>query len=105
MATVAFWISSHSTRRSTSSTTTISFASCRRGNFAFGERKNKAITYRDGFIFHAVNIGSNNPGVLIYSVDATLASGKNPLVVHGRDGIKQGAIYLTETPSIKKERL
>lgn len=182
-----------------------------RGNFAFGERRDKAIPYRDGFIFHAVNIGSNNPGVLahelahcmglpdiytygnlqpknpagpwdlmssggsasgfigwhrhklgwmdtgrktyltegshqieltpldaavgtsmivvpvdkpdkpskvfvieigqppitkkgekpypagvlIYSVDATLASGKNPVVVHGRDGLEQGATYLT----------
>jgi hypothetical protein len=34
-------------------------------------------------------------GVLIYSVDATLASGKNPVVVHGRDGLEQGATYLT----------
>lgn len=182
-----------------------------RGNFAFGERKDKAIPYRDGFIFHAVNIGSNNPGVLahevahcmglpdiytygdlqpknpagawdlmssgggavgfigwhrhklgwmddnrkayltkgiheidltpldakdgvsmlvvpvdqhdspskvyvveigqppipgkdempypagvlVYSVDATLATGENPVVVHGRDGLKEGATYLT----------
>lgn len=39
-----------------------------RGNFAFGERRDKAIPYRDGFIFHAVNIGSNNPGVLAHEV-------------------------------------
>ncbi len=39
-----------------------------RGNFAFGERKDRAIPYRDGFIFHAVNIGSDNPGVLAHEV-------------------------------------
>jgi len=39
-----------------------------RGNFAFGERQDQAIPYRDGFIFHAVNIGSNNPGVLAHEV-------------------------------------
>ena len=39
-----------------------------RGNYAFGERKDQAIPYRDGFIFHAVNIGSNNPGVLAHEV-------------------------------------
>ncbi|MDX1680970.1 MAG: hypothetical protein R3242_09595 [Akkermansiaceae bacterium] len=39
-----------------------------RGNFAFGERQDKAIPYRDGFIFHAVNIGSNHPGVLAHEL-------------------------------------
>ncbi len=39
-----------------------------RGNFAFGERADKAIPYRDGFIYHAVNIGSNHPGVLAHEV-------------------------------------
>ena len=34
-------------------------------------------------------------GVLIYSVDATLATGKNPVIVYGRDGLKEGATYLT----------
>jgi len=39
-----------------------------RGNFAFGERDNRAIPYRDGFINHAVNIGSNHYGVLAHEV-------------------------------------
>jgi len=39
-----------------------------RGNYAFGERDDEAIPYRDGFINHAVNIGSNNPGVLAHEV-------------------------------------
>lgn len=39
-----------------------------RGNFAFGERDDKAIPYRGGFINHAVNIGSNHPGVLAHEV-------------------------------------
>jgi len=38
------------------------------GNFAFGERDDKAIPYRGGFINHAVNIGSNDPGVLAHEV-------------------------------------
>lgn len=39
-----------------------------RGNFAFGERDDKAMPYRGGFINHAVNIGSNHPGVLAHEV-------------------------------------
>jgi hypothetical protein len=39
-----------------------------RGNFAFGERKDEAIPYRDGFIFHAVNIASNSAEVLAHEV-------------------------------------
>lgn len=39
-----------------------------RGNFAFGERDEEAIPYHGGFINHAVNIGSNHPGVLAHEV-------------------------------------
>lgn len=39
-----------------------------RGNFAFGERDDKAIPYKDGKINVAVNIGSNNPIVLAHEV-------------------------------------
>jgi M6 family metalloprotease-like protein len=38
------------------------------GNFAFGERDDRAIPYRGGFVNHAVNIGSNHPGVLAHEV-------------------------------------
>ncbi len=39
-----------------------------RGNFAFGERDEKAIPYRGGKINVGVNIGSNSPGVLAHEV-------------------------------------
>jgi M6 family metalloprotease-like protein len=39
-----------------------------RGNFAFGERDDLAIPYRDGKINLVVNIGSNNPNVLVHEV-------------------------------------
>ena len=39
-----------------------------RGNFAFGERDDEAIPYRDGKINLVVNIGSNNPIVLVHEV-------------------------------------
>lgn len=38
------------------------------GNFAFGERDDKAIPYRDGKIRVAVNIGSNNPTVMVHEL-------------------------------------
>ncbi|MEM7393937.1 MAG: immune inhibitor A domain-containing protein, partial [Verrucomicrobiota bacterium] len=39
-----------------------------RGNFAFGERDDKAIPYRGSKIKVGVNIGSNSPGVLAHEV-------------------------------------
>ena len=39
-----------------------------RGNFAFGERDDLAIPYRKGKINLVVNIGSNNPNVLVHEV-------------------------------------
>ncbi|MDH3598489.1 MAG: hypothetical protein OEU26_02480 [Candidatus Tectomicrobia bacterium] len=39
-----------------------------RGNFAFGERDDKAIPYRGGKINVGVNIGSNSPGTLAHEV-------------------------------------
>lgn len=38
------------------------------GNFAFGERDDQAIPYRDGKIRVAVNIGSTNPIVLVHEL-------------------------------------
>jgi len=41
----------------------------------------------------AVGAAANDRGVLVYSVDATLASGQNPIVVYPRANIDEAAFH------------